>query len=401
MNRQKFVILIMICCIFLTGCWDHNEPERLLILNGIGVDYKDGEVVVYLQIINLQGLAKQEGGGGATSITPAEIGRSSGKTFEEAVFKLYHSIDRRIFWGHLSFVILSEAAVKKGAVKDMADFIDRFRETRYRIYFFVTKDSIKKAMLVSPLDNIPLAFSKLSDPRDNYKQTSFIEPINLRELIIQLDEPGHQVHLPVLKITEHWATKDKKKTDFLIEEVAIVSENTLLGILPKHIVKGTRFLNKGFIRDIVVIPLNPTINFSVIVYDKKTKIIPMVEQDGKVRFNIKIKLKASLQMSKLTQSTQKYEKELKDVISKNVHKTYNYTYKRGMDVLDFSETLYKKDVKQWKRVQKNGRVPLEKDTLKSVIVDVKLQNTGRNRMTPLFNEQYNKGLKIRQEEEKQ
>ena len=90
-----------------------------------------------------------------------------------------------MFWGHLSYVILSDAAVKKGAVKDIADFIDRFRETRYRIYFFVTKDPIKDVMMVTPLDNITLAFSKLSDPRDNYKQSSFVEPINLRELIIR------------------------------------------------------------------------------------------------------------------------------------------------------------------------------------------------------------------------
>ena len=58
MNPQKIVLLI-ICCLFLTGCWDHNEPERLLYINGLGVHYKkNGDVEVYLQIINLQGLAK-------------------------------------------------------------------------------------------------------------------------------------------------------------------------------------------------------------------------------------------------------------------------------------------------------------------------------------------------------
>ena len=62
-------------------------------------------------------------------------------------------------------------------------------------------------MLVNPLDNIALAFSKLSDPRDNYKQSSFIEAVNLRELIIHMDEPRHEVHLPILKITKQWSTK--------------------------------------------------------------------------------------------------------------------------------------------------------------------------------------------------
>ena len=196
-----------------------------MYINGIGVHYKEnGDVEVYLQIINLQGLAKQESGGGPSAIKQAEVGHATGKTLEEAVFNLYHSVDRRMFWGHLSYVILSDAAVKKGAVKDIADFIDRFRDTRYRIYFFVTKDSIKDVMLTKPLDNITLAFSKLSDPRDNYKQSSFVEPINLRELIIHTDEPSHQAHLPVIKITEQWANEEKKQKNLLMEEAAIISE---------------------------------------------------------------------------------------------------------------------------------------------------------------------------------
>lgn len=399
MNIRKMVLFMMICCLFLTGCWDHNEPERLLYLNGIGVDYKDGNVIVYLQILNLQGLAKQEGGGGPADIIPSELGRAEGRTFEEAVFNLYHSIDRRIFWGHLSYVILTETAVKKGAVKDIADFIDRFRETRYRTYFFMTKDSIKEALLVNPLDNIPLAFSKLSDPRDNYKQSSFIEPVNLRELIIHSDEPGHEIYLPIIKITKQWSNKDEKRSDFLIEEEAVVSDNTLIGILPRKILLGRRFMNKHFVRDLVVISPEPQTSVSVIVYDKKTKIIPVVEPDGKVRFNIKIKLKASLQMSKINQRKQVYERELKNVIKQDIRTAYDDTYKKNMDIFHLSENLYRKNNKQWKKVEKKGKIPLKEDTLKSVIVDVNLQNTGRNKLNPLFDDQYNKGLKIRQREQ--
>ena len=149
---------------------------------------------------------------------------------------MYHSVDRRLFWGHLSYVILSDAAVKKGAVKDVADFIDRFRDTRYRTYFFVTKDSIKDIMLTKALDNITLAFSKLSDPQDNYKQSSFVEPIKLRELIINTDEPGHQAYLPVIKVTEQWSNEEKKLKNLLIEEAAIISNNTLMDIIPKDII---------------------------------------------------------------------------------------------------------------------------------------------------------------------
>ena len=394
MNLRKIVLLI-ICCFLLSGCWDHNEPERLLYINGIGVHYlENGEVEAFVQIINLQGLAKQESGGGAGAIKQAEVGRAVGKTMEEAVFNLYHTVDRRMFWGHLSYVILSEDAVKKGAVKDLADFIDRFRETKYRIYFFMTKDSIKDVMLVKPLDNITLAFSKLSDPRDNYKQSSFIEPMNLRELIIHTDEPSHEVHLPVLKVTNQWVD-DKNKKDLLMEETAIISNNTLVGIIPKEIYLGVQSINKNYVRDSLSLTLSPNHHVSVITYDNKLKISPIIENDGNVRFNIKIKLKASLQMSKFKISKDEIEKEIKRTMKNHFYTAYNYTRKRNMDAFNLSEVLYRKDNKTWKKIEKNGRIPLEENTINSITIDAKLQNTGRNNSDPLFEGKYNKGFQKR------
>lgn len=395
MNPKKIVLLI-ICCFFLSGCWDHNEPEQLLYINGIGIHYNEnGDVEMYIQIINLQGLAKQESGGGPSTIKQAEVGRAVGKTMEEAAFNLYHTVDRHMFWGHLTYVVFSEDAVKKGAIEDIADFIDRFRETRYRTYFFMTKDSIKDILLVKSLDNIPLGFSKLSDPIDNYQQTSFIEPVNLRELILQADEPAHQIHLPVLKITEQWADEKKKQKNLLMEDMAFVANNTLIEIVPKKKYQGARIINKHFIRDLLVLHPGPNRHLSVVLYDKKTKISPVTEPDGKVRFNIKMDAKAVLQMSKYHMGRKEIEKEIKKEIKYEIHRTYNYTRKRDIDVLRLSEELYRKDNKKWKEIQKDGRIPLEEDTIKSITINVKLQNTGRNNINELFIEEENKGMKKR------
>ena len=108
-----------------------------------------------------------------------------------------------------------------------------------------------------------------------------------------------------------------------------------------------------------------------------------------------MKLKASLQMSKFKMSKQEIEKEIKRTIKRNIYRTYDYTRKRNIDVFHLSETLYRKDNKVWKRVEKNGRIPLEEDTIKSITIHVKLQNTGRNNSDPLFEEEDNKGLEKR------
>ncbi|MFP3509062.1 Ger(x)C family spore germination protein [Peribacillus sp. SIMBA_075] len=385
-------ILILSCCIsILSGCWDSNEPERLIYANGLGIDYKNGKVIVYLQIINMRGLAKSEAGGDPSSFSSADVGKASGSTLDEAIFNLYHTADRRVYWGHISFVIFSEEAIKTGGLKYTADFLDRYRETRYRIFFFMTKDSIKDAMLISPIENVSVAFSKLSDPDDNYKQSSFIPPINLREIIINIDEPAHQVAIPQLKLTEQWNSQEKKKKDLLMETVAIISENKIKAILPKKMLNGGRWFNKDFVRDNLTIFPETKNDVFVVIYDKKNKITPVIEKNGKVRFDIKMKVKASVEMLIKGATRDQYEKEIKRAIKKEIKTTYQYTQKRDIDLFRLSEKLYREDIKAWKKVETNGRIPLEEDTLRSIQIDVQIQDTGKHRLTPIFEGQRDKG----------
>ena len=58
--------------------------------------------------------------------------------------------------------------------------------------------------------------------------------------------------------------------------------------------------------------------------------------------------------------------------------------------LNYLKHFIVRNNKQWKKIEKKGKIPLEKDTIKSIIVDVRLQNTGRNNIDSLFQEEENK-----------
>lgn len=384
--RYRF-ILILLSVSFLSGCWDSNEPERLVYANGLGIDYKDGKIVAHLQIINLQGLAKSESGGDPSTLNAADVGSATGDTLDEALFNLYHTSDRRIYWGHLSFVILSEEAIKTGNFKNTLDLLDRYRETRYRIYFFMTKGAVKDAMLISPIENISLAFSKLSDPKGNYNQSSFIPPINLREILIELDEPAYYVSIPQLKITEQWTGQKEKKKALLMDNIAVISENKIMAILPKKVMNGARLVNKHFVRDNVTLFSGTERETSIIVFEKKAKITPIVEKNGKVRFHIKMKIKASVDMLKKGITHKEYEEELIRSIKKEINYTYQYTQKRGLDLFKLSKTLYREDIKTWRKIETGGRIPLDEDSIKSIKIEVILQDTGKQTLTPIFDGQ--------------
>ena len=111
-KRIIFFSIFLLINLTLAGCWDTNEPERMIYVHGLGVDYKDDKYNVYLQIVNPSLLAKSEASGGDTDVKVA-VGRGTGETINEAFFDAYRSSQRNIFWGHLSFIVFSENVLKK------------------------------------------------------------------------------------------------------------------------------------------------------------------------------------------------------------------------------------------------------------------------------------------------
>ena len=168
----------MCLTIILSGCWDQNEPERMLYVNGIGVDYKDGKYEIYAQIVDLLILAKSEQPN--IDAVQAEVGYARGNTMDEAFYKLYHSMDQKVYWGHFSYLVVSEEVMKTVKLSPVIDSFIRYRETRYQIWVYTTKDPVIEVLLARPVLNKAITLSKLGDPENSFKQESFIEPVNIR-----------------------------------------------------------------------------------------------------------------------------------------------------------------------------------------------------------------------------
>lgn len=383
MKKVTYILLLVLCSLFLTGCWDSNEPERLVYAHGAGIDYKDGQVIIYVQIVNLQGLAKAESRGGEAK-TPANVGIGKGETLLDAIFDLYHTTDRRIFWGHLSYVVFSKAAVNHGEIRFATDFFDRYREMRYNMFYYITDDSIEDTILSQPVENTSLAFLKLSDPMDNYEQSSNIKPITMREFIMYMDEPPHQVKIPMIKLRKNWKNKEETETALFIEKVAVISENKILGEMKR----GTRTLNEDFVRDNVTIFSNTGKQVSTDVYNHNSKVIPVIKK-GKVQFNIKLTLDGTVEQNRNEQiNSLEIEKKTAKYIKNSIRTAYEEGRKRGIDTFLLSNALYRHNNKVWKKIEKNGQIPLEKDTLKNINVQVKLISTGKQTLPPVFDKKH-------------
>jgi spore germination protein KC len=376
MKKLMTLILSLTAVLLLSGCWDVTEPQRMYYIDGIGIDYKDGQYEIYMQIINFANVAKTEAPSpqGAQS----EIGFAKGKTMEEAFFKLYRSIDQKVFWGHMTFVIFSEDALKNENAIPVIDSFLRHRETRYQILAFCTKDPIKEILLVTPILNKSLTASKLSNPLHTKELQTYVEPIDLRNLIINLNEPGHEANIPFVTINKNWETSTEPSEETALTGFGVLSKNGFRGYINDGNARGIQWMFTKKTRGDVTFKLeNKEKEYLTVDLEKlSTKLKPIVK-NNKVTFEVDIKLNAIINGFKGKVDTDEIRKGIIKAVKKDIKKSYEEGLKIDADVFRLSEHLYRDNVKAWKKIQKDGKIPLTEDTISKLNVTVNKVNPGR------------------------
>ncbi|MDW0114439.1 Ger(x)C family spore germination protein [Sporosarcina saromensis] len=365
--KRKILFLLLVVMTFLSGCWDSNEPERMLYINGIGVDFKDGKYELYAQIIDFTNIAKTEQ---PSSDQPQmEVGHATGNTVDEAIFNLYHSIDQKVFWGHMSHLVVSEEVMKNVELNPIIDLFIRYRETRYQIWVYTTKDPVDEILLVRPVINRAITLSKLGDPENSYKQESLIDPISIRQLIIDMNEPPHEVKLPLIRIDENWQSIKESIKAPVIAGVGVATPNGFKGFIEGDNARGIQWMSNETARGQITFKTDDDHGITVNVEKVKVDIQPVVRKE-EVLFDVNVELEATISVIEGAITVDEIRTGVIDKVKKEIKTTYEEALKKDIDVYRLSERVYRKDLKAWDRSHKDGKLDLHEDSIRKL--DVKL-----------------------------
>ncbi|MCM3636655.1 Ger(x)C family spore germination protein [Sporosarcina luteola] len=369
MNKKIVALLLLLLATLpLSGCWDNNEPERMLYLNGIGIDYKDGRYELYAQIINFANTAKSEQPT-SDETSQAEVGHASGMSLDEAVFELYHSVDQKVNWGHLSYLVFSEEALQQVKLSPVLDIFIRYRETRYQIWLYATKDPVEEVLLIRPVVNKAIILSKLGDPRNSYEQESFIKPASIREVLINMNEPNHETLIPFITIAENWKSIKETIKAPVISGATIVSPDDFKGFITGEKARGIRWMTNDTKRSNLTVRTENGNFISVVLENIKVKINPVMIK-GEAKFDIDIYADGIIDIITETIKPAEIEKLLKEIVKEQIAATYEEALKMDADIYRLSEQLYRKNVKEWKRLQKDGKIELTDDSIRNINITI-------------------------------
>ncbi|GAC91785.1 spore germination protein GerKC [Anoxybacillus flavithermus NBRC 109594] len=375
------MIRAIVCCFFffvLTGCWGMKEIDHLAYIHAIGVDYEDGQVIAYAQLISFTGLAKVEAGGGRQKST-VTIGKAKGETFNVATDRLYQAIQQGVSWGHVKGIVFTERALKKGLVRDVIDVLDRYNEIRHTIWAFATKQPIERIFETTPFLDYSPYFSLLANPTDIYEQSSFIQPKRINELIAASNEKAVTFPLPSLSVEEKSWTENKKKKPMLKKDgVCFLHRYDKQACIPRKQLDGLRWVTKGTARTPIYMKPNGKMIGTLVVRGPKASISYKIK-DGHPVFTVEVQATGSIIELREHMSEKQIIEYASKTVEKEIKNLFELGVKEGVDTLQLSSALYRQNVNDWRKYTTNGLVPLTKDMLAQINVKLSIDTYGKSK----------------------
>lgn len=173
-RKFRTVMMLLLCTIFIAGCWDRKEINDVAFVIGIAVDKEQDNYRSSLQIAlpGQSGSTGSSGGGGGTSGDKSWFMLSNtAKTLRGTTLEGQKSLSRKIYYAHRRTMLIGEDLARDG-VAPMLDLFTRYPLNRFSALPVVTKGAAYEVMDTdAPIEKFPsemvreLCFLNMRNPR--------------------------------------------------------------------------------------------------------------------------------------------------------------------------------------------------------------------------------------------
>ncbi|OXM86889.1 Ger(x)C family spore germination protein [Paenibacillus rigui] len=375
---SKFAVLLCIAAFGLTGCWNAKDVDNLDYVNAVGIDYakESKEYTVYLQLLSFQRVAKTEGGGIDTKPIPVWMAIGHGQTYAEAIGKITVEAEKRLFWGHVTSLILGEGLLEKGEITDVLQSMFRFYELRYTMWVFGTKEPIDKLFEASPNFERSRLNMIIHAPLDNYLQRSYIKPLRLHDFIADYYETAKTLVLPSIAISgKVWRINEKPIHSLRYNGIYVFWDKKNTGFLPLEKVYGLRWMEKGARRAPVLIEDDKLLANLRMEHPKHA--IYMRTINDKPVFDVHVVVKGIISELNENVPVGTLIQQVETKIEKEIRDTYAAGLKQKADLLGLCDHLYLRGAKGYSKYAGDRTFLLHPDSLGKVTVDAQITTAGK------------------------
>ncbi|NOU95984.1 Ger(x)C family spore germination protein [Paenibacillus sp. LMG 31456] len=371
--------MLSLTSLFLGGCWNASDIDNLDYVNAIGIDYSNEkkEFTVYLQLLSFEKVAKSDVGTKSAS-TPAWIGIGKGKTYVDAVGNISLESEKRLYWGHVTSLVMGEGLLNKGDITDVLQTFFRFYELRYTMWVYGTRSKLDELFTATPNFEQSRLNMLIHKPTDNYKQRSYIAPMRLNDFIATYYEPAQTLLLPAVSISkEVWRKNNEPLDSMRFEGIFPFRRNKSEGFIPMEQVKGLRWVEKKTNRA----PVSVTEKGKQVANLRMRNphySVKIREENNKPVFDLHVKVNGAITDLNEQVSEQTLCKQVEKIIEKEIRDTYESGLKLKADLLELQKHLYIRGAQRFRQYDiDNNQFVLEPSSLGDVKVKVEITSAGK------------------------
>lgn len=385
MKLKKVVVIILSCC-FLSGCWDKVEIERRSFISTIAVDIGEDigdeekfKEIKSNEIFKEEDFKKLNVTFGFPDIS--ELGPQKGSTAKEqlvtteafsmqdSITRLAAKMSRSIYTGHSKLLILSDQIMEyPETIREVFDFLERQPDINRMMLVVIAKGRAEDFVKFQPNMEKNIE-SYISGLMENSISNFSIIPTRLNDVLISLYKNRNTI-IPTIEF-------DKvDKNQLIISGVALVKNYKLEGYLTPSEDASLEIL-RGKIRGGKEIILREGHPIELQITGIKRKISLVEDTNPKrLKFNIDVQLEGQLKGYYIGSDIfsegeiEKIQDDFNDVIERKCEKSARIIQEQhtidAIGLRDYVEKfrpeLYKRIKDDWEEVYKNANIDVTVST---------------------------------------
>lgn len=356
MKGLKLLLLPLCFCLLLSGCGGRSISDYTLV-EGIGVDYDNGDTLVSIQYLNLAGST------GATdsltkNITTVTTGKSA--NISDAIFSASKQLSQEIFFGQNKLVVFGSKYIRNDISLGL-DYLLRSVDSRPDV-IVATSDTTGDDIIRSTQHDARVPVESLYDLLKTGEENGSGAVVTVNDLLRLYSSTTSDIYLPVLGISGENA---------VCKGIAVFSNEKYVLTLDDD--KTLAFLMmQGRVRDAsMVVKSNSLGNVGVeIIRDDAKRYVTI--DNGKIVFHCRIKAEIILddiEKGITSNVNQKRIDEIEHLVSKKLKNdaisTLAICSNNGCDPLEIGKYLAKSNINAYNAYSNDWR-----NNLKSISFDV-------------------------------
>lgn len=222
MKKILAILIIPLLLFSVSGCANHRNSDigNRLVLQGVGVDYEQGQYVLTLQVFNL---SQASPSGAETSENVTTLYTTNGRTISEAVNGIRQFVGKNPMFSHNRVLIVSEAAAATG-LRNILDYFIRDYSIRPSIDFAITRGKASDIM-GADFGNVTIPAEEIARLLESQTKKARVQVMNIVNRYI---ESGIDPVAPLLEIIDE---EPKEGTGVAVAGVAVLQDDRVCGYL--------------------------------------------------------------------------------------------------------------------------------------------------------------------------